>query len=143
MYYGKAQIYGEQFKALVNDAIIDAQQKQESIAFNGGVNQSTVSQWLDPISDRHMPAFQLFLQNEAIVLPVIRKAADRFNLSLTPKTAASSNGSIVDEVLDLGRVEAAFADLINQNDKKKFAVQLDRLKSIVARLEAEGAMMAS
>jgi len=137
MYFGKAKTASEEFKSILNDLIIDAEIKQEVIAHQGGVKQCTVSQWMDPLSERHIPAFQLLLQDEKIVVPICRLILERFNKSIvTNVKALKVNGSIDDNLLQMDILQG---ELIKIKDKspKEIIKWCNEIEVELATIKAE------
>ena len=138
MFSIKAQETADKFKGVLNDLQIDERLKQDVLAHDGGVKQNTISQWFSPESDRHLPAFQLLLQSEKIVLPLCRMFLDRFNKTIVTNSGVSKkNGTILDEVLEIGKIEGRLAELITMNDKKRVREYAEALELIVNQLKAE------
>jgi len=137
-YFGKAQIASEQFKSVLHDTMIDAELKQEVIAHQGGVKQCTVSQWVDPLSDRHLPAFEMLLLDEKIVVPLSNLFIKRFGkMIVNTQFVERKNGTILDEVLEIGKIEGRLVDLIDSMDKKRINELCEALEHVVLRLRQE------
>lgn len=138
MYYGIAQERAEQFKALLNDIVIETGLKESAIAYDGKVKQNTVSQWLGPTSERHLPAFQLFLLSESIVVPICREILARFNKSIVTNVPASSkNGSVLDEVIDTVQLNSRLSEQVGRMDRIQIIKLADEFHGISQRLYTE------
>jgi hypothetical protein len=106
MYYGKAQETADHVKSILRDMIIDANLKQDVLANYGYVKQNTISQWLDPLSERHFPAFQLLLQPEEIVVPICREAVKRFGKTIGDNVFdLPTNGRTDDNIIKIDEIQ--------------------------------------
>ena len=138
MYYGPAQEQAEHFKALLNDIVIETGIKQTAFAYDGKGKQNTVSQWLDPISERHLPAFELFLLPESIVVPICTEILTRFKKSIvTNVPAAVKNGTVLDEVIDIVQLNSRLSEQVGKMDKKQLLMLADQFNGISQRLYTE------
>jgi hypothetical protein len=115
MYYGKAQETADRFKALLNDLIIDASLKQETLAYHGSIKQNTVSQWIDPQSDRHLPAFQLLLLPSEIAVPICSEVLRRFGKIVAENVFdLPTDGHVDDNLLNIDMIQG---DIIRKKEK--------------------------
>jgi hypothetical protein len=136
-YYEKAQRTADEFKSVLNDTIIDSNLKQETLGHYGFVHQNTISQWLNPELDRHMPAFQFFMQPKEIVLPLCEKIVERFGKQITtiPK-GLKTDGSFDDNLLNMNVLEGELTK-VKDTDTKKVLEWCSKLELELATIRAE------
>jgi hypothetical protein len=137
MFSIKAQETANKFKGVLNDLQVDEHLKQDVLAHDGGVKQNTISQWFSPESDRHLPAFQLLLQSEKIVVPLCRMFLERFNKSIvTNRKALKVNGTMDDNLLTIDIIQGEIIKLRN-GDPVKVIKYCEQLEIEVATIKAE------
>lgn len=136
-YYEKAQKTADQFKALLNDTIIDSNLKQETLAHYGCVNQNTISQWLNPELDRHIPFFQAMLQPKEIVIPICERIVERFGKQITTIPGnLKTDGSFDDNLLNMNVLEGELTK-VKDTDPKKVLEWAAKLEIELATIKAE------
>jgi len=126
----------EDFKIMLGDSIEALQIKQESLANNIGVGQSTMNNWLNTGSDRHLPAAVIANLPEPLRTQVKqyidRKCGTEVNLS-------NLNGMIEDEVTDLAQDTGEFIKQYraDKSKKAKLVLQLNKMVEDIERLKGE------
>ncbi len=136
-YYEKAQRTADEFKSLLNDIIIDSNLKQETLGHFGCINQNTISQWLNPELDRHMPAFQLLMQPKEIVLPLCERIVQRFGKQIaTLPEGIKTDGSLDDNLLNMNVLEGELTK-VKDSDPKKVLEWAAKLEIELATIKAE------
>jgi transposase-like protein len=130
----KARRSAEDFKNRLLETAELSKEKQEAIASSLGVSQSTVHSWLDPISDRHIPAALIPLLPKQMASEMIQYLARLIDMRVNTHL----NGQIEDEVVDLSEATGEFIRLYRAKaSKAQIVAKAHEMKLIVDRAIAE------
>jgi hypothetical protein len=127
--YDKAKSASEKFDLLIHEVLLDIPDlKQETMAIDGGVKQNAISQWLNHENGRQFPAYQLLIQQEAIVVPLCKEFVKRFGKKIVDEEFnLPINGRVEDNLLNIDVIQAEIIKLMD-NDPKKAAKFCDALE---------------
>lgn len=128
----------EGFKLILQDLQHEHRLTQEDLAQEFGVSQSTVCQWLRLRNDNHFPAFLLAKLPEPMRTLAIRWILRDTDVAVERKLPVREmlTGDLTECVLAMDTVEA---EIIREmkTDPRKCRTQVERLRAICQRLEAE------
>jgi DNA-binding IclR family transcriptional regulator len=130
----KARRSAEDFKNRLLEIAEISKEKQEAIASTLGVSQSTVHSWLDPLTDRHMPAALIPLLPPQMATEIIQYLARLMEIRVNDRL----NGRIEDEVTDLTEATGEFVHLYRQKaSKAQIVAKAHEMQMIINQAIAE------
>lgn len=131
----------EEFKAHVLAAMAEYGITQDELADAIGVNRSTIARWFSYNGDLCFPAplTPMFESKRLrpIALVIIRFQAQELGLEVRePAVVGAVNGSLDDELLEIGRLEGKMIEAKDENPRQVLRL-LDELDRINTRMRLE------
>lgn len=134
----------QDFRARTWESIQDNHITQEAVASALSVEQSTVSRWMSPGGDFHLPAFAIPMLNETSLLgfreDLVRWIVDHSGYTLGRRLKIQQlNGTIADEAMELTEHLGKIAQQVNSGhmDARKARHVFGLMRQALDRAEAE------
>ncbi|MBW7887420.1 MAG: hypothetical protein H3C35_03540 [Bacteroidetes bacterium] len=138
--YGeKATRQSRDFKAVLHETIIEQEEKvkQDSLAYYMNIQQSVISEYLNPDSQRNLPAFQLKNLPKEIRIPLINYLVEDLNIrTVNMVHVGKLNGQIDDEILLMAILEGELAKMKDEKPEKLQKI-LDKMEEVIHKLRME------
>ena len=120
------------FSSVLYDAMVFANEKQESLARLLGVDQASVSMWMDPSNQRNFPAALFFKLPKEMKLYITQN----YYAPVFSRHAESVNGSIADELAAMLSPLGKLSDEALNNPKKSLRYLTD-LQMLIENMRVE------
>jgi len=132
------------FKARTWESIQDNHVKQEAVAGALSVEQSTVSRWMCPGGDYHLPAFAIPMLNEPCLLgfreDLLRWLVEKSGYTLGRRLKIQQlNGTVADETMELTEHLGKIAAQVNSGhmDARRARHLIGLMRQTLDRAEVE------
>lgn len=132
-------------KLILLKSMHDREVTQDVLAFECGVDRSTISRWCNPQSDEYPNLFLITHcagnQNEPVrqvAMDMLQWLGSVAGCEVTPtKLSTVPDGSLHDEFLDAAVAEGNFADAIKKSDLDKAEKIANKFTEIASRMRVE------
>lgn len=134
----RIQRKGNEFKEFLTERQHEAELTQDAIASELSVKQNTISQYLNPKTDNHLPAFVLPMLPKPLALESLRFLAKDVECVVVPRAEIKgrTDGSLDDELLDIDVIQGDIIKLRKKNLQACMS-KLDQLASVIEKMRVE------